>query len=214
VFAVTDGQGHDVEAARIVDEDGRVIASQSDGRAVELNPGSYLLHVSAPGHAEVTERVVVHESEKNRMVRLVLPPEASPIAASSAKGRAGAGWFGKPIPTMSWVFGGVAAAGGLVAGVSGLLYLRTLHTFNDNHCRQPAPGAVQQCNDLGSRGRTYAAVDWVAGGGALASLAVAIIAYTASEPSPAEHAQHSERPLQWQASASPGSAGVQLTAAF
>ena len=115
--------GRDVLAVRIT-VDG--VAVEANGRAIPLDPGEHELVATHPdARAPVTQSFVVREGEKNRSVRVGLEPRPVAIAAPSP-----ARATRRPVPTASWVLGGVAVAGvgaavGLwLSGRSGLDDLR------------------------------------------------------------------------------------------
>jgi hypothetical protein len=207
VFAISDPHGHDIIEAKVLDQNGRVLAERSDGRAVPLNPGIYAIAVAAPGYLPRSERVVVRESEKNRIVRVTLPPQAAePAPAASEKSD---GW--KPIPTGSWVLGGAALASGIVAGVSGILYLSAKSEIENTRCSGGEAACESKRRDIAARGKTYTTIDQIAGPIAGASLIAAIIVYAVSAPAPEKQAASR---LRWQAGASPSSIRLQLSGHF
>jgi hypothetical protein len=210
VFAISDAQGHDIIEARVLDQKGRVLAERSDGRAVPLNPGIYAIEVGAPGYVTLTERVVVRESEKNRIVRVTLPPQAAePTTPTPADSQKSDGW--KPIPAASWILGGTALASGIVAGVSGILYLSAKSDIESTRCSADDAACESERRDIAARGKTYTTIDQIAGPVAGASLIAAIIVYAVSAPAPEKQAASQ---LRWQAGASPSSAHLQLSGRF
>jgi hypothetical protein len=66
-------------------------------------------------------------------------------------------------------------------------------------------------HDIAARGKTYTAIDQIAGPLAGASLIAAIIVYVVSDPEPDKHAGSR---LRWQAGASPSSLRLQLSGHF
>jgi hypothetical protein len=209
VFAISDARGHDVIEARVSDQHGKVIAERADGRAVQVNPGIYDFQISAPGLASATERVVVRESEKNRIVRVELAPEVATEIAHSPRPDDSRGM--KPIPTASWLLGGTALASGIVVGVSGLLYLSARHEIRTKRCMAGDAPCEQDRRDIANRGKTYTLIDQIAGPVAGVALITAIVVYAVSEP-PSDRAE-AER-LHWQAAVSPSSAGLRLQGHF
>jgi hypothetical protein len=71
VLAADDGEGHDVDASVRAGSD--TIADKLDGRAIELDPGTYDLRFEHAGADPVTVHVVLREGEKNRVVRATFP---------------------------------------------------------------------------------------------------------------------------------------------
>ncbi len=91
-----------------VSADGELLASRLDGRPVPVDPGPHTLRFEAPGQPAVTESVVIHEGEKDRLLRFDVPWEGSPVApkAESPSSPSSSVWHRRPSP---WVFvlGGV-----------------------------------------------------------------------------------------------------------
>lgn len=102
VIAAQDAAGADLSAVKVLVDD-RQVATKADGSPIVVDPGEHTLRVEAPGHAPLTQRLVVRVSEKNRLVRVVFqdgakaappapvgPPrpstEASAPASSSSSG--------------------------------------------------------------------------------------------------------------------------------
>jgi hypothetical protein len=87
VIAAQDAAGADLAAVKVLVDD-RLVASRVDGSSIPVDPGEHALRVEAPGHAPVTQRLIVRVSEKNRLVRVVFqdgaaaapvgPPKPSP----------------------------------------------------------------------------------------------------------------------------------------
>lgn len=209
VFAISDAQGHDIVEARVHDQNGRVIAERSDGRAVALNPGVYTMEIGAPGYAKLSERVVVRESEKNRMVRVTLAPQMS-TAQPRVDTPQRSSWL-KPIPTASWILGGTALASGIVAGVSGLLYLSAKSDIQSKNCAAGDARCEDERREIAARGKTYTTIDQIAGPVAGVSLLAAIIVYAASDPVPEK--QSASR-LQLRAGASASALNFELSGRF
>jgi hypothetical protein len=83
VFAVSDEQGRDISDAR-VSGNGHLIVERTDGRAVLLDPGTYDFAFEAPGYENATESISLRQSEKDRIVRVVMPHVAPEVAAVTA----------------------------------------------------------------------------------------------------------------------------------
>lgn len=209
VFAISDAQGHDLVEAEVTDQKGRVISDRSDGRAVALNPGVYTLKIAAPGFETAGDRLVVRESEKNRIVRVTLAPHATRASAVSANTEKSSGI--KPIPAASWILGGTALASGIVAGVSGILYLGAKSDIANKRCVAGDQACESERRDIAARGKTYTTIDQIAGPIAGVSLIAAIIVYAVSDP-PQERRPTAQLRVQPQVSASGG--GVQLSGRF
>jgi hypothetical protein len=210
VFAISDAQGHDLVDAKVSDHEGRTISERSEGRAVPLNPGVYTLTVAAPGFESVSERVVMRESEKNRIVRVTLSAHDSSTLAMSTGKPEKSSWL-KPVPTASWILGGTALASGIVAGASAILYLSAKSDINNKRCVLGDQACENERRDIAARGKTYTTIDQIAGPIAGVSLIAAIIVYSVSDPPPE---RSSAAQLRWQPSLSPSAASLLLTGRF
>lgn len=104
VVEARDAERHDVPGARLM-IDGAVAREHLDGLPVEVDPGEHTLTIEAPGFTTYSERVLVAESERGRVVPLRI---ARPVAHEPRHRMPG--W----IPWTVGLFG-VAALGGFVA---------------------------------------------------------------------------------------------------
>jgi hypothetical protein len=209
VFAISDPQGRDLVEAKVL-EQGRVLAERATGRAVPLNPGLYTMEIVADGFVTVSERFVMRESEKNRIVRVTMQPLAAAplVRAPAARDHVE---DTKPIPTASWILAGAALGGGLVFGVSGILYLSAKSEIESKRCSAGDATCERERRDIADRGKTYTTIDRIAGPVAAASLLAAIVVYVVSDPTP-DKASASR--LYFHASAAPGVAEAQLSGRF
>ncbi len=107
VVSVRSARGEDVRDAR-VSIDGELVAERLDGRAMDLDPGDHDVRVEVGG--EIVDRhVVVVEGEKARVLAIELaerpapppPPEVPPPPPLVTR----------PVPVLTWVFGGFTLAG-------------------------------------------------------------------------------------------------------
>lgn len=210
VFAISDPQGHDLVEAKVLDR-GRVLAERATGRAIPLNPGLYTIEIVADGFVTVSERFVMRESEKNRIVRVTMQPlAAAPLVhAPAAPEHTQQGM--KPIPTASWILAGAALGGGIVFGVSGILYLSAKSEIENKRCSAGDAACERERRDIADRGKTYTTIDRIAGPVAAASLLAAIVVYVVSDSTPDKS---SASRLRFDASAAPGAAAVQLRGTF
>ena len=108
VFVVKDANDVDLVDVR-VSMDGARLLDKLGTAAVEVEPGSHVFRFERAGYAPVETTTVLREFEKGRPVRAVLgaglqagPSESSRWTTSDPG-----------IPTLTWVFGGVAVAGGI-----------------------------------------------------------------------------------------------------
>ena len=123
VFAADDGAGHDVSDVQVY-VGAEEVASSIDGRAIELDPGTYDVRFETAGADPVTVHLVVKEGEKSRPVRAAFPslapkpltvPVVEPKRRSASEPRSVAGWT---VPI------GLGAVGGLALGFAGISRLR------------------------------------------------------------------------------------------
>jgi hypothetical protein len=88
--------------------DGAPIRAHLDGRAVPLDPGPHVIKVTREGQPPISRDVVAHEGDKTRKIRIVVAERApAPVTATSAP----VAETTRPIPTATWVFAGIGAAG-------------------------------------------------------------------------------------------------------
>lgn len=105
VFRARDRQGRDLSDVRVWIDD-KLVREQLDGKAVQLEPGPHRLRLER-GAARAELEVVVTEVEKARLVEVTLetpPPVTSTSAAPHPPPT-------KPIPTATFLLGGVALVG-------------------------------------------------------------------------------------------------------
>jgi hypothetical protein len=118
IVSVKDSAGKDVASGSsdVITLDGaRSGDAVNAGRAIKVDPGPHVIVVATPHNGQsIEERVVVREREKGRVVTLSFQRKGD-------DGSGGGGGGGVPmkrtIPTLSWVLGGVAIAGGATFGV-------------------------------------------------------------------------------------------------
>lgn len=84
VIAAQDAAGADLGAVKVLLDD-RQVASRVDGGSIAVDPGEHSLRVEAPGHAPLTQRLIVRVNEKNRLVRVVFQDGAGAAPAGPPK---------------------------------------------------------------------------------------------------------------------------------
>jgi hypothetical protein len=85
--------------------DGAVVATELDGRPIEVDPGLHTVTFERPGRATQEQRIILREGEKNR---LVVADWRTPKAPEAV----GAGGRGeRPVPRVVLVTAGIAALG-------------------------------------------------------------------------------------------------------
>jgi hypothetical protein len=100
VIRAADAAGADVASGRVT-IDGKLHEGALTGRAFNVDPGEHALRVES-GARVSTQRVVVRQGERDRLITLQFPAETPPVPAR--------------VPAFAWVLGGAGAAG-LTAGV-------------------------------------------------------------------------------------------------
>ena len=175
VFAVSDELGRDVTEITVNDQQGRVIASRADGRAVELDPGMYVLRFTAAGFNAQEARIVVREAEKSRILRIVLRPLTSAAPASHP-----AQISSRTIPLASYILAGVALGGGAVFAYAGLRSNALASRFDERGCSSAATNS--ECQDLASSGELHSNVANISLAVGVASLGAAVLIYALTPP--------------------------------
>jgi hypothetical protein len=165
----------------------------SEGEARELNPGAHVFRFELDGHPAQEQTIVVHQGEKRRVIGVdfresapppgpapgsepvrVAPPTGAPRSAAPGS---------RPVPAVTYVFGGIALA---AAGVGTYLGLDALSTYRDRK-----DSCAPNCSDDDvSRLNTRLLAADLAGGVAIVSAGVAVYSYLSrpvvtSERSPA-----------------------------
>jgi hypothetical protein len=123
VFAVKNVAGKELSAVR-VSMDGHVIAEQLEGIALELDPGEHEFRFEVAGEIPVTERLILHEGEKDRRetvavgpvlgARVPTPPQL-PSTTAPAEVRPRRRLLGLGVGVVGVVGLGIGAAFGAVA---------------------------------------------------------------------------------------------------
>ena len=83
VFGAKDRAGHDLVDV-IVTIDGQPLAQSLDGKSISVDPGLHVFRFQTPDRLAVTERVLVKEGEKSRVINVVIGPEPAPAAPPRA----------------------------------------------------------------------------------------------------------------------------------
>jgi hypothetical protein len=131
VFGARDAKGHDLFDVA-VSIDGEPVAKKLDGKAVPIDPGPHTFRFEAAGYAPVTEKALVKEGEKARIIDVTLTeaapapapaptaaPAPRPIEATPSQKVEGAWNAPKPRgghTVYPWIVVGVGVAG-IAAGV-------------------------------------------------------------------------------------------------
>jgi hypothetical protein len=135
VIAAVDEVGHDIPSVRVI-MDGEDLAGLQRGQAIALDPGGHVLLVSAPGGRSAALQVVVMQGQKDRMLRFVLRPSASPtgsVGGPVADPGKEPGAATSTRKTAAWIAGGVGLVGLALSGYFGLRAMSLWSERND-HC--------------------------------------------------------------------------------
>lgn len=135
--------------------DGKPMASQLQGRTVEVDPGPHVFVFTTKGADDVRLQTVVVESEKNHRISAQFPDYF--LARRSA-----------PIPKIAWVFAGTGGVALGAAAVFGALAWSQRQDLEKQDCAPACPG--QDVSRL-SRTATIADVSLAFGVTALAGAA-------------------------------------------
>jgi hypothetical protein len=109
ILGARDPAGHDLSGVRVL-ADGAPLAESLDGKPRPIDPGPHALRfVGADGSVTPLD-VVIRESEKNRVVTVVLGSHPA-SAPAHAEGRA------RRVPVLGWILGGVGLAALATFGV-------------------------------------------------------------------------------------------------
>ena len=169
VFAVRDGEGHDLQATRIT-IDGTVVAERVVGSAVEIDPGPHVIRFEVVGAAPIERKVVILEGEKNRLIEVKAATEA-PIAPeptrapAEPKDEVSSSKWTRPAPIL---LGSVAVLGAASFAYFGLKARNEVDDMEDSCAPNCTDGDVDGA-------RTKALVADISLGVAIAAAAGAVI---------------------------------------
>jgi hypothetical protein len=103
VIAAKDPKGADISDVRVV-IDGKEATERLDGKAIPLDPGDHAFTFEHEGDKSVDRKVLIREGEKHRVISVTFGAASKGVDESPAEAS-------RPIPALTWVFGGL----GLVA---------------------------------------------------------------------------------------------------
>jgi hypothetical protein len=175
VVVAREPSGRDVPGSRLL-VDGTVRPELASGRAFELDPGTHLFRVERAAGPAVEQTFTVVQGERDRLLRLTLPPSsvphpapAPPSPSSEAPSSAGS-----LVPAA--VAGGIAV---VLLGTSAYLGLTGRQELSDLRSSGCAPDCTgSQVDPIRSR---LTASDWTLGVGLVgAAVAVSLFAFRGS----------------------------------
>ncbi len=140
---VTDDEGHDVTDATAY-VDGKPVTAHVEGKAIALDPGTHKIRVERAGEAPIEQDIVAHEGDKNRSVTVKFPAKAKPAASTMAPVTtspepAAPASTSRPIPTGTWIFGGIALVGIVGFTVFGLSGVSQKSDLDGRGCKPACP---------------------------------------------------------------------------
>lgn len=109
VFGAKDGEGNDLFDVS-VSMDGEPLVIELDGKAVFVDPGPHTFRFDAAGKTSVTEKVLIKEGEKSRVLAATFrkeAPDRPPEPSVASTDDATAGGHG----ALPWIVVGIGAAG-------------------------------------------------------------------------------------------------------
>jgi hypothetical protein len=171
VLLARDADGGDLVDVHVT-MDGQPLTGRLDGRAIAVDPGAHQMHYEAGGRT-LDERVVVAEGARNQQIvadfgRVAPGSETAPTAPPARS---------RPIPTATWVLGGVAALGAVSFAAFAIAGRGVQSCAPD--CTHP------QVDEL-RRDYVVADVSWITG---LVAAGAALVVYlTAPSAAPAQPA--------------------------
>ena len=144
VLGVRDAEGRDLLEV-VVALDGHVLVTRLDGRPIDVDPGEHVVRFESAGYEVIEQRVLFREGEKARSLSVTLKPVAGRAPDAPLSGAVGHGPDGgsaqrvpsegtRPIPTATWILGGVGVLGFATAGVTGLIDLPTWNRCHSGGC--------------------------------------------------------------------------------
>lgn len=81
--------------------DGALVAERLDGTAIQVDPGNHVFVFEAGQGPRVEQRVLIRVGEKNRPIHVTFAAEDKVVQKPPAS---------RPIPVLTWVFGGLGVA--------------------------------------------------------------------------------------------------------
>ncbi len=200
-FAARDDRGRDLPDTAVY-VDGALVATQLDGRAHELDPGTHVVRfVHGDGGYEST--IVIGEGEKGRVI--VATFELSPAADSAssaprARARAAKATLGSGVRALVGVGSALLATGAALA-ITGLARVPGNCSLSSHECAGPPDDPAI---DRASRAVRLSNVGWALAGTGAAALAGGLIWHF-------ERSKARERVAQVVPWASPTAAGIALS---
>jgi hypothetical protein len=114
VISAQDARGNDMAEVKVF-VDGAPLVEKLDGQPVPVDPGEHVFHYEAAGFPSVDKHVVIHATEKNRVLQVQFSATATQPATLHPSPQ---GALGEAVPRsratapqpVVWIFGGTAIA--------------------------------------------------------------------------------------------------------
>ena len=177
VFSAKESDGSDLTQVS-VSVDGKVLAPQLDGHAIEMDPGARVfVFTTADGrHAEI--RATVEEGEKAQRVAATFAKPGGPDASGVTGPDVTSSGAHPPLRTVGFVVGGVGIASIAVGSVLGLMAISKNSDSNANgHCdASGCDAAGTSLRNTSLSDATVSTITFVAGGVLAAAGVVLVLA--------------------------------------
>jgi len=185
VLSAKDASGQDVTQVRVT-EGGAILATNLDGKPVEMDPGAHKLHFEHEGAEPIDENVVIKAGEKLRAISVAFKPVVETVAPKPEEKKSSGGGARVATTVVLGVLGVGGLATGIAMGVSSQGDASTAQTIRSgipsNAC-VGAGGSTTACQNLASavdaqnRDATISVAMYVAGGVFAAAAVVAWFAW-------------------------------------
>jgi hypothetical protein len=157
VVVAIDASGAEVTAVKVI-FDGELLVDHLDGSAIPVDPGPHTFRYEGPDGAFVETPVVVREGEKNRKLEVKFdaigkktdappPPPPAVIDRDAQTGTSRA-----PIPTITWVLGGVG-----VVAIGSFAYFGLKGRSDVQHLRDTCAPACDSSDEKAAKNKLIVA---------------------------------------------------------
>jgi hypothetical protein len=208
VLSAKDPDGNDLAAVRVF-ADGALVASNLDGKPVELDPGTHVFRFEADGFTPFERPFVVRAGEKSRVVEAELerptPPAPTaperPLPAAPPKPTLPpqprktkpASTASAPVPAGAWVLGGLALAAFGAEAYLGITGLADRASLQSRPCAQTATCSASDVSAIRTK---FNLADVALGVGVVSGLLALYVYFTRGPATPDDnHAAFDVSPL-------------------
>jgi hypothetical protein len=211
VVFIVERDGNDVPDAK-VSADGKPLTDKLDGAAFEFNPGAHRFRFEIDGFPPTEQTVVLRQLEKRRTVRVEFQtPRAAPPVSPAAPGTqtpatpARSVDGPRPIPVLTYVFGGLALAAAGAGAYFGLDAMAR-HKEKEDGCSPLC--SSKEVDDL----KSQLLLADILGGVAIASGALSAVVFLTRPVVPDERPANGSNPLR--RAATPPRLSIAVTGTF